>query len=100
MTVFIPREAQDSNPKLEGNTAEGEKGLTCCKDAKDSCRKGATEVIYCKRPAPAPPEQLFPKGDVIMFRIPNQHDYWNISMMLNGMTGQTFVSEAAVKAAK
>jgi len=35
-----------------------------------------------------------------MFRIPNQHDYWNISMMLNGMTGQTFVSEAAVKAAK
>lgn len=40
---------------------------------------------------------LFAKGDVLMFRLPNKHDFYNISMILSANTGQTFVSETAEK---
>ena len=47
-----------------------------------------------------PPDDLFKKGDLMMFRIPNHHDYFNISMILSGGTGLTFVSETAEKTGK
>ncbi len=53
-----------------------------------------------QQPKPAADEELFKKGDVLMFRINNFHDYYNISMILNGKTGHQFVSENAEKGAK
>jgi hypothetical protein len=44
--------------------------------------------------------ELFTCGDVVMFRIPNHHDYYNISMILSAETGYTFVSETAEKSSK
>lgn len=43
---------------------------------------------------------VFPRGDLVMFRIPNYHDYYNISMILSAETGRTFVPETAEKAPK
>jgi hypothetical protein len=51
-------------------------------------------------PPPAKSDELFKKGDLLMFRIPNTHDYYNISMTLSSGTGLTFVSETAEKPAK
>jgi hypothetical protein len=51
-------------------------------------------------PPPSKSDELFKKGDLLMFRIPNAHDYYNISMTLSGETGLTFVSETAEKPAK
>ncbi len=51
-------------------------------------------------PPPSKSDELFKKGDLLMFRIPNHHDYYNISMTLSGETGLTFVSETAEKTAK
>jgi hypothetical protein len=51
-------------------------------------------------PPPAKSDELFKKGDLVMFRIPNHHDYYNISMTLSSGTGLTFVSETAEKPAK
>ncbi len=51
-------------------------------------------------PPPAKSDELFKKGDFMMFRIPNHHDYFNISMTLSGGTGLTFVSETAEKTGK
>lgn len=51
-------------------------------------------------PPPAKSDELFKKGDLVMFRIPNHHDYYNISMTLSGGTGLTFVSETAEKTGK
>jgi hypothetical protein len=45
-------------------------------------------------------DELFKKGDLLMFRIPNHHDYYNIAMTLSGGTGLTFVSETAEKSGK
>lgn len=36
-------------------------------------------------------------SDVAIFRLPNSHDYWNVSMILNSRTGKEFVSETAEK---
>jgi hypothetical protein len=49
---------------------------------------------------PAKPDELFKRGDLLIFRIPNFHDYYNISMTLSGGTGLTFVSETAEKTGK
>jgi hypothetical protein len=49
---------------------------------------------------PAKSDELFKKGDLVMFRIPNKHDYYNISMTLTSGTGLTFVNEATDKAGK
>ena len=51
-------------------------------------------------PPPAKSDELFKKGDLVTFRIPNHHDYYNISMTLSGGTGLTFVSETAEKTGK
>ena len=51
-------------------------------------------------PPPGKSDELFKKGDLMMFRIPNHHDYYNISMILTGGTGLTFVSENAEKTGK
>lgn len=51
-------------------------------------------------PPPAKSDELFKKGDLVMFRIPNHHDYYNISMTLSSGTGLTFVSETAEKTGK
>jgi hypothetical protein len=51
-------------------------------------------------PPPSKSDELFKKGDLLMFRIPNHHDYYNISMTLSAGTGLTFVSETAEKTAK
>lgn len=51
-------------------------------------------------PPPSKSDELFKKGDLLMFRIPNHHDYYNISMTLSGETGLTFVSETAEKSTK
>jgi hypothetical protein len=45
-------------------------------------------------------DELFKKGDVLMFKIPNSHDYYNISMILSARTGKTFVSETSEKGGK
>lgn len=52
------------------------------------------------KPPPAKSDELFKKADLMMFRIPNHHDYYNISMTLSGGTGLTFVSETAEKTGK
>ena len=41
--------------------------------------------------------EFLQKGDVLIFRIGNYHDYFNISMILSGKTGLTFVSQGAEK---
>ena len=47
---------------------------------------------------PKPSENDFlQKGDVLIFRVGNYHDYLNISMILSGKTGLTFVSQGAEK---
>jgi hypothetical protein len=51
-------------------------------------------------PPPGKSDELFKKGGLIMFRIPNHHDYYNISMTLSAGTGLTFVSETAEKTGK
>lgn len=45
-------------------------------------------------------DELFKQGDLMMFKIPNSHDYYNISMILSAKTGKTFVSETAEKGGK
>lgn len=40
------------------------------------------------------------KSNVAVFKIPNSHDYWNISMILNARTHQEFVEEPSVYAGK
>lgn len=49
---------------------------------------------------PAKSDDLFKVGDVMMFRIPNHHDYYNISMILSGEKGWTFISETAERTGK
>lgn len=49
---------------------------------------------------PAKSDDLFKKGDLVMFRIPNHHDYYNISMIMSAGTGLTFVPETAEKSGK
>lgn len=49
---------------------------------------------------PAKSDDLFKKGDLVMFRIPNHHDYYNISMIMSAGTGLTFVPEIAEKSGK
>jgi hypothetical protein len=44
-----------------------------------------------------PESELLQRGDVLIFRIANPHDYFNISMILSGKTGLTFVSQGAEK---
>ncbi len=51
-------------------------------------------------PPPGKSDEVFRKGDLLMFRIPNHHDYYNISMTLSAGTGLTFVSETAEKTSK
>ena len=51
-------------------------------------------------PPPAKPDELFKKGDLVILRIPNKHDYYNISMILTSGTGLTFVNETTEKAGK
>ena len=45
-------------------------------------------------------KSLFKQGDLIMFRVPNYHDYYNISLILSAKTGLTSVSETAEKTGK
>jgi len=45
-------------------------------------------------------DSVFPRGDLVMFRVPNRHDYYNISMILSAETGRTFVPETAEVGAK
>jgi hypothetical protein len=49
---------------------------------------------------PTKSDELFKKGGLLMFRIPNSHNYYNISMTLSAGTGLTFVSETAEKTGK
>jgi len=51
-------------------------------------------------PPPGKSDELFKKGGLLMFRIPNSHDYYNISITLSAGTGLTFVSETAEKTGK
>jgi len=51
-------------------------------------------------PPPGKSDELFKKGALLMFRIPNHHDYYNISMTLSAGTALTFVSETAEKTGK
>lgn len=46
------------------------------------------------------PDVAFLPGEVAMFKIYNHHDYYNISMILNGETGLQFVAETAEKGVK
>ncbi len=86
-----------------------------CKEVQQSCEKqpAASQssanqsgskigLVNINQAPPAKPssDELFAQGDVITFRIPNKHDYYNISMILNGETGKTFVSETAEKTGK
>jgi hypothetical protein len=43
---------------------------------------------------------LFKKGDVMVFKIRNYHDYYNISMIPSGETGLEFVAESAEQTSK
>ena len=47
-----------------------------------------------------PSSDLFVESDVVIFKVSNYHDYYNISLLLNAKTGLTFVSETAEKQAK
>jgi hypothetical protein len=47
-----------------------------------------------------PSDELYKKSDVILFRVTNYHDYYNISAILSAKTGLTFVSETAEKPTK
>ncbi|SRR5712691_2299392 len=100
-----------AKPRLEDNYI----AVFVCKEVQQSCEKQAaaspspekqsgppnTPGTASQAPPPKqPPDELFAQGDVIMFRIPNKHDYFNISMILSGETGKTFVSETAEKTAK
>lgn len=45
--------------------------------------------------APGVAASVFPQGALVMFRVPNYHDYYNLSMILSAETGMTFVPELA-----
>ncbi len=79
-------------------TVDGNLALSRPADAKPkSADLTATATLT---PPPAKSDELFKKSDLVMFRIPNHHDYYNISMTLSGGTGLTFVSETAEKTGK
>ncbi len=58
-----------------------------------------TGIVALNQPPPKS-DELFKKGDLLIFRIPNFHDYYNISMTLTAGTGLTFVPETAEKTGK
>ena len=43
------------------------------------------------------PSSLFYKGNVVVFKLADRHDYWNTSIALSAATGCEFVSEEAEK---
>ncbi|HEV2223333.1 MAG TPA: hypothetical protein VGR84_10050 [Candidatus Acidoferrales bacterium] len=62
-------------------------------------RPCASSVHRCSGTA-GTSDSVFPRGDLVMFRVPNHHDYYNISMILSAETGRTFVPETAEAGAK
>jgi hypothetical protein len=86
--VFVPAK---TNLTVSGNLTQNKPAAAAPK---------SLDLAASLAPPPAKSDELFKKGDLVMFRIPNHHDYYNISMTLSGGTGLTFVSETAEKTGK
>jgi len=94
IALFLCHEKDRECQRADAEASDTEaKSLSC----DDLCKKTMAEKLLDKD---APGDELFKKGDVVMFKIPNNHDYYNISMILIGKTGQTFVTETTDKGAK
>jgi hypothetical protein len=88
-----PAPPGDTTLTISGNLAQDQPGAANPKST------GVTGTVDLSQP-PGKSDELFKKGDLLIFRIPNYHDYYNISLTLSGGTGLTFVSETAEKASK
>ena len=99
------KEKSKNNIQPGGNQPCQDAKLPCCQNPPPGSQQPASQSVFqnCQvninQTAPAP-DDLFAKGDVITFRILNYHDYYNISMILNGKTGMTFVTQNAEKPGK
>lgn len=96
IAVFLEKGSETKNPPPPSPTPEK------ASEGGSSVIVHANGSVYglSQQPKAAGDEELFKKGDVLMFRINNFHDYYNISMILNGKTGLQFISENAEKGAK
>jgi hypothetical protein len=88
--------ADDPSTNLEvtGNLAPSEP------DAKKTSKSVDLTGTVTVNPPAGKSDDLFKKGDLVIFRIKNFHDYYNISMILSSGTGLTFVNETTDKAGK
>ncbi len=86
-------DASATQMSISGNVARNQPGAATARGVDVS---GTLTV----NPPPGKADDLFKRGDLVIFRIPNFHDYYNISMILSGGTGLTFVNETTDKAGK
>ncbi|HET9183804.1 MAG TPA: hypothetical protein VFP59_16860 [Candidatus Angelobacter sp.] len=98
MKSCSPDEAGVSNSPSSGMATMPGKaaGPSACSASASSAAPAASAASAGSSAA----DELFKKGDLMMFKIPNSHDYYNISMILSAKTGKTFVPETAETAGK
>lgn len=107
IALFIcPSDMKSCSPDAGMSTTAGpatKAGATAAAGAENKSVPAATKPKATQAVAPAAAsasDELFKRGDLMMFKIPNSHDYYNISMILSAKTGKTFVPETAETAGK